>query len=72
MSPLVGRLAMVFSPATMVLLASGCFSLGALVTAIAPTFTVFILRKVMPGTGSGYDGSNNNNIGVQGCSAQRE
>ena len=52
-APLAGRLAMIFSPATMVLLASGCFSVGALVTAVAPTFAVFILGRVMLGIGSG-------------------
>ncbi|EAQ85776.1 hypothetical protein CHGG_07029 [Chaetomium globosum CBS 148.51] len=52
-APLAGRLAMIFSPATMVLLASGCFSVGALVTAVAPTFAVFILGRVVLGVGSG-------------------
>ncbi|KAH6840705.1 major facilitator superfamily domain-containing protein [Chaetomium sp. MPI-CAGE-AT-0009] len=52
-APLAGRLAMIFSTPTMVLLASGCFSVGALVTAVAPTFAVFILGRVMLGIGSG-------------------
>lgn len=52
-APLAGRLAMIFSPATMVLLSSACFSVGAVVTAVAPTFAVFILGRVLLGIGSG-------------------
>ncbi|KAL2196122.1 major facilitator superfamily domain-containing protein [Corynascus similis CBS 632.67] len=52
-APLAGRLAMIFSSATMVLLSSSCFAVGALVTAVAPTFAVFILGRVMLGIGSG-------------------
>ncbi|KAK4121361.1 MFS general substrate transporter [Parathielavia appendiculata] len=52
-APLAGRLAMVFSSATMMLLASACFALGSLVTALASSFAVFILGRVMQGIGSG-------------------
>ncbi|KAL2259397.1 hypothetical protein VTK26DRAFT_6933 [Humicola hyalothermophila] len=52
-APLAGRLAMIFSAPTMVLLSAGCFSVGALVTALAPTFAVFILGRVVLGVGSG-------------------
>ncbi|KAL2178100.1 major facilitator superfamily domain-containing protein [Thermothelomyces heterothallicus CBS 202.75] len=52
-APLAGRLAMIFSSATMVLLSSSCFAVGAMVTALAPTFAVFILGRVMLGIGSG-------------------
>lgn len=52
-APLAGRLAMIFSPGTMVLFSSGFFSLGALVTALAPTFAVFILGRVLTGAGAG-------------------
>ncbi|SPQ20956.1 a3cd8e07-eb26-4bbc-94d6-23fef38e34f5 [Thermothielavioides terrestris] len=52
-APLAGRLSMIFSPATMILLASNCFALGAAVTAVAPTFAVFILGRVLLGIGSG-------------------
>ncbi|GAB1315132.1 hypothetical protein MFIFM68171_05342 [Madurella fahalii] len=52
-APLAGRLAMIFSPATMVLLSSTCFSVGAVITAVAPTFAVFILGRVLLGIGSG-------------------
>jgi MFS family permease len=52
-APLAGRLSMIFSPATMILLSSGCFAVGALITALAPSFAVFILGRVMLGIGSG-------------------
>ncbi|KAK3996752.1 a3cd8e07-eb26-4bbc-94d6-23fef38e34f5 [Cladorrhinum sp. PSN332] len=52
-APLVGRLSMIFSPGIMLLLASLCFSLGAVVTSIAPTFFVFIFGRVLCGIGSG-------------------
>ncbi|KAK4237414.1 hypothetical protein C8A03DRAFT_44712 [Achaetomium macrosporum] len=52
-APLAGRLSMIFSPATMILLSSSCFAVGALITALAPTFAVFILGRVMLGIGSG-------------------
>ncbi|KAL2157666.1 hypothetical protein VTH06DRAFT_5149 [Thermothelomyces fergusii] len=52
-APLAGRLAMIFSSATMVLLCSTCFAVGAMVTALAPTFAVFIVGRVMLGIGSG-------------------
>lgn len=52
-SPLAGRLAMIFSPAVMVLLSSLCFALGAVATAVAPTLAVFLLGRVLEGIGSG-------------------
>ncbi|KAJ4302355.1 hypothetical protein N0V88_002499 [Collariella sp. IMI 366227] len=52
-APLAGRLAMIFSPATMVLLSSAFFAVGALITALAPSFTVFIFGRVLCGIGSG-------------------
>ncbi|KAK4158518.1 major facilitator superfamily domain-containing protein [Chaetomidium leptoderma] len=52
-APLAGRLAMIFSPATMILLASAFFAVGALVTATAPSLAVFISGRVITGIGSG-------------------
>ncbi|KAH6627112.1 major facilitator superfamily domain-containing protein [Chaetomium sp. MPI-SDFR-AT-0129] len=52
-APLAGRLSMIFSSATMILLSSGCFAVGAMVTALAPSFGVFILGRVLLGIGSG-------------------
>lgn len=52
-APLAGRLAMIFSPATMIMLSSACFAVGALVTAVAPSFAAFILGRVILGMGSG-------------------
>lgn len=44
---------MIFSSATMIMLSSGCFAVGALVTALAPSFAVFILGRALLGVGSG-------------------
>ncbi|KAK4191510.1 a3cd8e07-eb26-4bbc-94d6-23fef38e34f5 [Podospora australis] len=52
-APLAGRLAMVFSPGVMILISAAWFSVGALITSIAPTFGVFILGRVLCGVGSG-------------------
>jgi len=52
-SPLAGRLAMIFSPAVMVLLSSLCFALGAVATAVAPSLAVFLFGRVLEGIGSG-------------------
>ncbi|KAL2131505.1 hypothetical protein VTI74DRAFT_4947 [Chaetomium olivicolor] len=52
-APLAGRLAMIFSSATMILLSSAFFAVGALITALAPSFAVFILGRVLLGVGSG-------------------
>jgi MFS family permease len=52
-APLAGRLAMIFSPASMILFSSGFFALGALITALAPTFAVFIFGRVLTGVGGG-------------------
>lgn len=52
-APLAGRLAMIFSSPTMILLSSSCFAVGAVITALAPNFTVFIVGRVMLGIGSG-------------------
>ncbi|KAB5535100.1 major facilitator superfamily domain-containing protein [Coniochaeta sp. 2T2.1] len=51
MSPLVGRLAMIFSPAVMTLAASTFFAIGTLVCALAQSFAVFILGRVLVGIG---------------------
>ncbi len=52
-SPLAGRLAMIFSPAVMVLLSSLCFAVGAVATAVAPSLAVFLVGRVLEGIGSG-------------------
>lgn len=51
MSPLVGRLAMVFSPGVMTLTSSLFFTVGALVSSQAMSFAVFILGRVLVGVG---------------------
>ncbi|KAK8014639.1 Major facilitator superfamily transporter [Apiospora arundinis] len=51
LAPLTGRLASIFSPRLMVLVASLFFSVGGLVTALAHSFGVFILGRVLSGMG---------------------
>lgn len=51
MAPLVGRLAMIFSPGVMILVSSLFFALGALVSSLARRFGVFILGRVLSGVG---------------------
>ncbi|KAI1177645.1 major facilitator superfamily domain-containing protein [Nemania sp. FL0916] len=53
MSPLVGKLATVFSPRRMVLVSAALFALGCLVTSQARSFAVFILGRVITGLGGG-------------------
>ena len=52
-APLVGRLAMIFSPGAMILFSSLFFSVGALVTSQAHSFALFILGRVLVGIGGG-------------------
>ncbi|KAK4229652.1 major facilitator superfamily domain-containing protein [Podospora fimiseda] len=52
-APLIGRLSMIFSPGIMLLTASLCFSLGAVISSTASTFFVFISGRVLCGIGSG-------------------
>lgn len=51
LAPLTGRLASIFSPRLMVLVASLFFATGGLVTAVAGSFGVFILGRVLSGMG---------------------
>ncbi|KAK8120596.1 Major facilitator superfamily transporter [Apiospora kogelbergensis] len=51
LAPLTGRLASIFSPRLMVLVASLFFAAGGLVTAVARSFGVFILGRVLSGMG---------------------
>ncbi|KAI6259625.1 hypothetical protein MCOR19_004072 [Pyricularia oryzae] len=51
LAPLVGKLAAVFSPATMVVVSSCAFALGAIVCSQATTFAVFIAGRVLLGAG---------------------
>ncbi|KAK8069480.1 Major facilitator superfamily transporter [Apiospora phragmitis] len=51
LAPLTGRLASIFSPRLMVLVASLFFAAGGLVTALAGSFGVFILGRVLSGMG---------------------
>ncbi|KAI1750780.1 major facilitator superfamily domain-containing protein [Xylaria castorea] len=53
MSPLIGKLATIFSPRSMVLVSSVLFSIGCLVTSQARSFAVFILGRVITGLGGG-------------------
>ncbi|KAK3942278.1 MFS general substrate transporter [Diplogelasinospora grovesii] len=52
-APVVGRLAMIFSPGAMILFSSFFFSLGAIITSQARSFGVFILGRVLIGVGGG-------------------
>ncbi|ORY65088.1 major facilitator superfamily domain-containing protein [Pseudomassariella vexata] len=51
LAPLTGRLATIFSPRSMVLVASVFFALGGVITAGAYSFSVFILGRVVTGMG---------------------
>ncbi|KAK7943048.1 uncharacterized protein PG986_012161 [Apiospora aurea] len=51
LAPLTGRLASIFSPRLMVLVASLFFAAGGLVTAVAGSFGAFILGRVLSGMG---------------------
>ncbi|TLD09424.1 uncharacterized protein PgNI_07672 [Pyricularia grisea] len=51
LAPLVGKLAVVFSTATMVVVSSCAFSLGAIMCSQATTFAVFIAGRVLSGAG---------------------
>ncbi|KAI8624837.1 MFS general substrate transporter [Xylariaceae sp. FL1651] len=53
MSPLMGKLATIFSPRIMVLFSSTLFAIGCLVTSQAHSFAVFILGRVITGLGGG-------------------
>ena len=50
-APLLGRLAMVFSPSAMILFTSSFFSIGAIVTSQARCFTTFVVGRVLSGIG---------------------
>lgn len=52
-SPLIGRLAMQFSPQVMILFSSAWFSIGAVVTSQARSFAVFVFGRVLVGIGGG-------------------
>ncbi|KAI0885713.1 MFS general substrate transporter [Annulohypoxylon maeteangense] len=52
-TPLVGKLASIFSPRSMVLVASSLFAVGCFVTSQARSFSVFILGRVLTGMGGG-------------------
>ncbi|KAK4211446.1 major facilitator superfamily domain-containing protein [Rhypophila decipiens] len=52
-SPLMGRLSMIFTPGTMILISSFFFSAGAVVTSQAQSFAVFILGRILVGVGGG-------------------
>jgi len=52
-SPLIGRLAMQFSPQVMILFSSAWFSIGAVVTSQARSFAAFVFGRVLVGIGGG-------------------
>ncbi|KAI1380944.1 MFS general substrate transporter [Hypoxylon crocopeplum] len=52
-TPLVGKLASIFSPRAMVLVAATLFASGSLITSQAHSFSVFILGRVVTGMGGG-------------------
>ncbi|KAK0752275.1 major facilitator superfamily domain-containing protein [Schizothecium vesticola] len=52
-APLLGRLAMIFSPGAMILFTSFFFSVGAVVTSQAQSFRPFIVGRVLSGIGGG-------------------
>lgn len=49
--PLAGRLASIFSPRTMILISSVFFVTGGLISSQAYSFSVFLLGRVLSGTG---------------------
>lgn len=51
LAPVVGRLSTIFSPGIMILVSAFFFALGAIVTSQARSFAVFILGRVLIGTG---------------------
>lgn len=53
LSPLIGRLSMIFSPGYLVLVSALFFAAGAVVTSQAQTFGVFIFGRVLTGVGGG-------------------
>ncbi|KAI1331735.1 MFS general substrate transporter [Xylariaceae sp. FL0255] len=53
MSPLMGKLATIFSPRAMILVSSVLFAIGCIVTSQARSFAVFILGRVITGLGGG-------------------
>ncbi|KAI1657261.1 MFS general substrate transporter [Daldinia decipiens] len=52
-TPLVGKLASIFSPRTMVLYSSTLFAAGCFITSQARSFPVFILGRLVTGLGAG-------------------
>ncbi|KAJ2978904.1 hypothetical protein NUW58_g7348 [Xylaria curta] len=52
-SPLMGKLATIFSPRSMLLVSSVLFAIGSLITSQARSFAVFILGRVIAGLGAG-------------------
>ncbi|KAL1879897.1 hypothetical protein VTK73DRAFT_6709 [Phialemonium thermophilum] len=52
-APVVGRLAMIFSPSSLILMSAFFFALGAIVASQAHSFAVFILGRVLVGVGGG-------------------
>jgi MFS family permease len=52
-APVYGRLAMIFSPGSMILASSLILASGAIVTSQAQSFSVFILGRVLFGAGGG-------------------
>lgn len=52
-TPLVGKLASIFSPRSIVLVASTLFAAGSFITSQAHSFEVFILGRVITGLGAG-------------------
>ncbi|KAK0635874.1 major facilitator superfamily domain-containing protein [Bombardia bombarda] len=52
-APLIGRLAMVFSPGALIMVLSSFFSVGALVTSQARSLAVLITGRVLVGIGGG-------------------
>ncbi|KAI1098622.1 MFS general substrate transporter [Jackrogersella minutella] len=52
-TPLVGKLASIFSPRSLVLVAATLFAAGCLITSQAHSFPIFILGRVVTGMGGG-------------------
>lgn len=52
-APLLGRLAMIFSPGAMIMFTSFFFSVGAVVTSQAQSFRPFIIGRILSGIGGG-------------------
>ena len=70
-NPLIGRLSTIFSPVNLFLACTSLFTLGSLLTGLAPTTSIFLLGRVLTGCGAGGLFTTANVLLVQGASVKR-